>query len=532
MRANLPLLAVVVLAATIAAPASFEPPGAEGAKQGVKKGKRCQQPKKPKKSGKKKCRRAKKPAPPQAPVSTSPAPSGSAAPGFLSLSVQPALAPSFDPGISDYVVRCGLDPVNVSGVAAPGTMVMLNGQQSGVVGGAFETDVALGSGEALTIQAVGASETRRYHVRCLPPDFPPWDFDRLGTPAHEFYVVAPTRRTAPGAGTYVVIFDDNGVPMWWYDAPVSLSDAKVLSTGLVAWARSNGSGYELRRLDGTLVRTVSFVGSSTGEHELQEAGANFLVMTYKTRATTEDLGFCGGAADQTVQDSAIQEIDASGDVVWSWNSKDHIGLDEITSRWCPSVITGSHDLVHMNSIEPNGDSIVISLRRTDSVYSISRDTGEVEWKLGGTTIPESLTPVNDPSGTDPLAGQHDARILADGTLTVHDNATNAADARAARAVRYAIDEQAGTATLLEAVSDPEVPVAGCCGSARRSADGAWLMSWGQASQVTEFAAGGARTFRLGFGPLSTGPFSYRAVPVPAGQLNPGALRAGMSAMFP
>jgi hypothetical protein len=141
-----------------------------------------------------------------------------------------------------------------------------------------------------------------------------------------------------------------------------------------------------------------------------------------------------------------------------------------------------------------------------------------------------LTVIGDPLGADPLGGQHDARTLADGTLTVHDNGTN--KGRPPRAVRYEIDETAGTATLLESVSDPDAPAAGCCGSARRSASGSWVASWGGLGNtehpVSEFKADGTQTFKL----LFPGEFSYRANPVPFGELGRADLRDGMDAQHP
>ena len=140
------------------------------------------------------------------------------------------------------------------------------------------------------------------------------------------------------------------------------------------------------------------------------------------------------------------------------------------------------------------------------------------------------TVVDDPLGADPLGGQHDARILGDGTLTVHDNGTN--KGRAPRAVRYEIDESARTATLLEFVSGPDAPAAGCCGSARRSASGSWVVSWGGLGNtehpVSEFDAGGNQTFKL----LFPGDFSYRVNPVPFGDLSRADLRNGMDAQHP
>ncbi len=96
-------------------------------------------------------------------------------------------------------------------------------------------------------------------------------------------------------------------------------------------------------------------------------------------------------------------------------------------------------------------------------------------------------------------------------------------------MRYRIDQQAGTATLLESVSDPAVPVSRCCGSARRLGNGHWLIDWGQSKVIGGYAPGGQRTFRLVFKPA--GMFSYRAEPVPAGVLSPQDLRQAMDAMY-
>jgi len=173
---------------------------------------------------------------------------------------------------------------------------------------------------------------------------------------------------------------------------------------------------------------------------------------------------------------------------------------------------------------------VVSLRHTDGVYRIDRSTGEIVWKLGGTPTPESLSVVGDPLSPDPFGGQHDARLHEDGTLTVFDNGS--LRDRPPRAVRYRIDEGAGTATLLEAVSEPAASRAVCCGSARRSDSGSWVAAWGRGAPafnpVSEFAPDGAPTFKLNFPDT----FSYRAHPVPPGELGRAALREGMDAQHP
>jgi hypothetical protein len=328
------------------------------------------------------------------------------------------------------------------------------------------------------------------------------------------------------------------VPVWWQGSNPGPIDAKFISeagepTRITWWGQFGGAnGYQIRELDGTVVHTVSAVGGSTDIHELQpEPNGDYLVTSYQPREHV-DLTAFGGGADDTVIDAEVQEINPAGEAVWTWNSASHIGLAE-TGRWWPTALNGNpRDIVHMNAVEPVGDdAILISLRHTDAVYKIDKATGNVVWKLGGTWTPKSLNVTNDSQGAYPLGGQHDVRVETVGpgtmTITIHDNDTNLPSAP--RAVRFEVDEATHTAKLVEQVTDPEAPGSFCCGSARRSADGSWLFSWGGRSLVTEFDPAGERTFRLGFGGVA---FSYRAVAATDGSLSAAALRTGMDSMHP
>jgi hypothetical protein len=167
----------------------------------------------------------------------------------------------------------------------------------------------------------------------------------------------------------------------------------------------------------------------------------------------------------------------------------------------------------------------MSQRHIDAVLKVDKATGEIVWKLGGLPHPKSLTFVGDPYGN--FGGQHDARNLPDGTLTLHDNRTGYAN-QPPRAVRYELDLTARTATLLEQVTDPDVPVSLCCGNSRKLPGGNWVMSWGGTPVVTELSATGERLFRLNFGDY----FAYRVNPVPYAKVKRSALRGGMDARFP
>ena len=198
-------------------------------------------------------------------------------------------------------------------------------------------------------------------------------------------------------------------------------------------------------------------------------------------------------------------------------------------RWWDSILqrgTQPYDIQHWNSVERHGNRILLSFRHLDAVYEINRSTGEVVWKLGGTHTPKSLKVLNDPDGSYPLGAAHDARQNPDGTITVHDNFTDLG--KAPRAVRYRIDEQAGTARLVQSISDPEASSSICCGSARMLPSGDWLIGWGGIPFVGAYDADGHRLFKLD---LLSG-FSYRAFPVPSHALTAEQLRSAMDTMHP
>lgn len=447
------------------------------------------------------------------------------------IDITQGLFPSFDPSVTDYVVHCDGSDLQVSGLAIAGDSVAVDGSepQTGVLA---PVSVPLQADQEFTFTITGG-ESRAYHVRCLPSDFPTWEYQRLLPPDHAFYSVAPTLAFGGAAPTYAVVFDDRGVPVWWYSQPSRPVGAEVLEDGNVVWYRnaegSEPAAFEIRQLNGTLVESVVAAGGSpTDIHEFQVLPNGDRVIITSHRQEHVDLTAYGGGSDESILWNDIQELEPGGGLVWEWSTQGHIGLDE-TDRWWPAVFEdGTGDAMHMNAVQPDGeDAFLVSLRHTDAVYKIDKASGEVLWKLGGTTTPQSLTVLGDPQGEYPLGGQHDVRLQSDGTVTVHDNNTNLP--YPPRAARYEIDETERTATLVEERTDPEVPASICCGSARRSPDGSWLMSWGGNSLVTEFDAAGARTFRLGFGGAA---FSYRAMPAPDGAVTAAALRAGMDAMHP
>ncbi len=453
-------------------------------------------------------------------------------PPFPTFSTAPGLAVGFDRGIRDNVVRCNGQPVTVRVAAPPGWKASVAG--GGFAMGVRSVRVPVTSNRRFTVtfQADSGGPPEVFSVRCLPSDFPSWRFVRQRSGGPDFFMIQYTNR-------YAVIHDRNGVPVWWHKATGIPDNVELLADGTLAWApvqlaADQVGRYEVHGLDGRLLRTVTAKNNlPTDIHELLRLNSGNYLLAGQTRETGVDLTGIGGPASGTVIGFEMQEVTPQGALASTWwRSQGHISPEETPPRWrnVAALPDGSYDTQHWNSIQPtdNNTKMLLSFRHLDAVYKVDRATGDVEWKLGGTTTPQSLSVQNDPLGSDPLSGQHDARLQPDGTVSIFDNGT--AVPRRPRVVRYRIDPQAGTATYVQSFIDPDVTGAFCCGSARLVSN-SWLVGWGgQASGdgvVGSYDLAGRRIWKL----VTPGSASYRANPVPPGALNGAQLRAAMDAAY-
>lgn len=423
------------------------------------------------------------------------------------------LMPKFEPDTHSYVARCESVRLDVTTRAPDGAGVSVNGRPAS----GSTASVAVRPGHNFTI-AVDGEDGAEYSVRCLPAGFPEWTHQELRDGTEGMFMV-----TFP-VSNWVIVFDQDGVPRWWYRSPTTPLGGQISPDGTVIWSRSFGDGYGLNprmaheehALDGSLIDVIRAHGAVVDAHEHYPLEDGAYVDSYVPRYPV-DLSEFGGPSRAGVVDAEIEQIDEQGNLVWSWTSKGRIPLEE-TDRWWPILVGLAKpgppgvpadlpvlDPVHINTIEPWGDQVVTSMRHLDAVFGIDRATGDIEWKLGGTPRPESLRVIGDPRPI-PFGGQHDARVWGDGLLSVYDNAVRRG--HPPRGVLYQLDVEKGTATFVRQFTDPKVPgPSRCCGSMRRFDDG-WLVGWGDTPWVTAFDAKGRIRFRM-----SVPGLSYRAVPV-------------------
>jgi hypothetical protein len=450
------------------------------------------------------------------------------------------LTPNFDPSIHDYVVNCASGPEVQFTAQGQGANIALLYGTGGMINRPqpypapyLQRTFPLTPGQRFRFIIGGTAS--EYSVRCLPSDFPPLSVEIGSSPPQaEWYVFSPSI----GASTpYVILTDSHGTPVWWKLEPGGTAiDAKVLGPTQIGWTTLTvygaGGQYVIRDFGGHILNTIT---GDIDDHELAMTPAGtFLVIEDAQRACPPDcadLSPWGGSAQAAVIDAEIVELDRNSNVLWKWRTRDHIALSETgATGWLAAV---GDDIIHMNAIEPDGtDGLFFSARHLNAIYHVTKSTGAIDWKIGGTVRPESLAVVGDvrPTAIGPngqaLSGQHDVRRWSDGTVSVHDNGTIAL--RPPYIVRYKIDTTNRTAEVVEEVQDARTLASVCCGSARRLAGGHWLVQWGGAPYVSELDSSGNPVLTIHY---NSGPaFSYRAVAVAPGEVSAVTLRDGMDAM--
>jgi hypothetical protein len=427
--------------------------------------------------------------------------------------------------VVDYVDRCDPStPTEVQVNAVEGDTVSVNGSPPQT--GQFTVQVDQQVGESFPIEVTSNGTTTTHFVRCLPTDFPSWSAERAGSPQAAFYATLLIQQGMPSH--YAAIFDTNGAPVWWLEDRQPGAPLNPLPNR--NFAVVGGNGLKEYDLNGTLVRTLTTVGAVVDFHDvILLPNGNYVLVTFQQQSC--NLTSWGLGSGETCVNHVFQELTPSGGLVGAWDTASHIPVTETPPRW-----RGNHETVpsnvfdpwHYNSVEFTGDGFILSFRHLDAIYKINSLTsaGSIVWKLSGTPRPESLTLVDDPLNG--VIGQHDARWLGDGTVSIYDNGSNAfggGSHRQPRSVRYRVDTVAKTATLLEDVRDSDVPSSFCCGSARRLPGGNWVTGWGSTDTITENGPDDTRVFRL------RTPFVYRGIPLLPGQFTADEFRAGMDAQF-
>jgi hypothetical protein len=473
------------------------------------------------------------------------------------VATNPTLSPTFDPHIRDYVMYCqqGVNTVAVTLTAASGT-ITVDGQSGASV--TIHRDLSENQAAVVVAPDPDQSSTNaNYWIRCLPHDFPALAVTPgpgTAPPGWYFTENFTVSTSGPTSGTYVMILDQHGTPVWYRNAPggpVSFGPLGAAPYNRVAWAPQLGPGvgadphgaFSEVQLDNDVISALYAPVQPTDMHELFQLPNGHMMMIGSPLRSGMDLHSLpgwSGVTSGTIVDCLIEEVDGSGALVGQvWRMSDHVSVNESTLP-TRSTVHGQTvaDVFHCNSIDVDptetnpalqGD-VLVSARNASAVYDITHRIGlalgPIKWKLGGTTPPLTGTdhePLITTSAADQFLQQHDARFRPGGNISLYDD-HSAQPTGHARGIEYALNLTSDTAASVFQYDGPDGQVAPFTGSFRRSTDGTDnVIGWGgrAGSGFSEVDQTGQVLLRQTF---PNGEFSYRVIKVPANALNVGILR--------
>jgi hypothetical protein len=225
-------------------------------------------------------------------------------------------------------------------------------------------------------------------------------------------------------------------------------------------------------------------GLSADLHEFLISGDDAWVTAFQP-VVWDATSVKGGLKNEIVLNCVAQEIDLrTGLVLFQWNSLDHVPLN---ASYSPVAKAGvPWDYFHINAVQPlaNGN-VLISSRNTSAVYNVNVSSEATNWSVGGRI------------GTFKLGKnarfwyQHDARLQANGQLTLFDDAGAPFREKESRGLTLNLNPVSDTATVAHQYTNGPLRAA-AEGNNQLLSDGHTFLGWGQAADLaTEFSPQGA-----------------------------------------
>ncbi len=401
--------------------------------------------------------------------------------------------------------------------------VHTDGKVSGARKGTFDFTVAHLAKPATTKSTPGKATTSSYHSA---PDLNPpvVTVKTTGTVFNGLLASAPDE----GADG-LLLTDDNGQPVWYQparaghivgDLHVGTYRGKqvlVYFDGTEGFGPGNyrGSWHMLNTSYQQIATISAGNGAQADLHDiLLRKDGTAVVESYDP--VVMDMTKYGGKNRATVLDCEIQQIDvATGAVLFEWHSLDHLRPAESYADLTGPVV----DYFHANSLaadprHPN--NVIVSSRHTSQVFALSLKTGKISWRVGGKhptlkLAAGALDPVDVKGQKLPFSYQHDARLQADGTLTVYDNGNQRLPHHPySRAASFTLNLRAHTVTEnnnKELRHKPDF-YGEATGDAEHLPNGDTFISWGTTGKATEYNAQGEPVSEI------TTPMTYRMLKAP------------------
>jgi hypothetical protein len=291
----------------------------------------------------------------------------------------------------------------------------------------------------------------------------------------------------------------------------SSRDFKLQPTGLRTYFDVNTGAFLGVDSNWNIVDTFAALHYGTDQHELRMfPDGSYALLGLSISYIDMSKLVPGGIDSAEVYGDVIQKFDPDGNLVFEWRGIDH--YDVADSKY--EDLTGSGiDFEHANSLDfDSTGNIVLSNRHLCEISNIDGVTGDFIWRLGGAH--NQFTLVGDSIW---FSFQHAARWIPNGHLTAFDNSNydtitggNGTWIQQSRAVEYALDTAAKTATLVWQYHHAPETWSAAMGYVERLPNGNTFIGWGDDTSVamTEVRQDKSTAFEMVMG---AGNVSYRAI---------------------
>lgn len=425
-----------------------------------------------------------------------------AKPSLTALSIdglEAGLYPAFSTSVRHYAVQCGDGGAfSINFTTENTTEAKFNGLV------ALENVVSfqnLNIRDDIAIRVSNGDLSETYYLHCTSSSFPKLAITERSELVDDGFLLISPRMSGK---SFMLILDNNAVPRFRKVIDGSITDFKRHWDGRYSYAQRTVindfgfSDFEIVILNSKFeeqerLKTIGL--NQTDNHDfLVTRDGTYMFLSYNSKQ--RDLSAYGLSESELTRDSVIQEQTPSGEVVFEWNSWDHVSIDNCLNHRFPD------DYAHINSITIAEDrNIVASLRGCSIVLKIDRSSAETVWQLGG--FDSDLTIVGDSYGE--FCGQHTASLGADNSLLIFDNGGHCNGVREdtfgtfSRAVTYTIDESSAQANFTRDYSynSSYSDYTSSGGSVFSTKNGNWLISWARGvSDITEIAPDNSVALRL------------------------------------
>ncbi|MDA0241305.1 MAG: aryl-sulfate sulfotransferase [Proteobacteria bacterium] len=281
----------------------------------------------------------------------------------------------------------------------------------------------------------------------------------------------------------LVILDEEGEVVWYYRADSRIAGVHRLQNGNLFYHHVNFRSIEMdlcgnvvkrfhatNRPFGPVENSIGIEAQSLHHQPHEMPNGNYLALTANAREIenyyTSETDPDAPRATQKVVGDNIVEFTPDGEIIWSWNTFDHLDVMRIcyhlfVAYWHTRGFPKHLDWSHGNGVtyDEHDDSIMVSLRHQDAIIKIDKKTKEIVWILGdhtGWKSPQKeklLTPTHDLRwhyhGHNPRVTGPNRFVMYDNgicrAMPFHDPEKEPAECFA-RAVEYEVDPENMTVT--------------------------------------------------------------------------------------